>query len=172
MKKIEKVAGIIILMSSVVILATYFLPAFKAASFKDPVLPSMIVFGKHYHTSMSGDGSPISFKIFAYWVLMLTYFLPIIPAGGFWLIQLFKVNKPVKYAVYFITLMSFSLSILFFITTINQGAFQRSDIENPTLLYFRNFKFVPTLWGILTLAFGSLGVLSSGVVLVKDIIDE
>jgi len=148
------------------------LPAFKAPAFNDGVLPSMIVFGRNFNTTMSGDGSAIAFKIFSYSPLLITYFLPIIPAGAFWLIQLFRVNKPVKYSVYFITLMSFSLSILFFISAINQGAFQRTDIENPALLYFKNFKFVPTLWGIFTLSFASLGVLSSGVVLVKDIIDE
>ena len=86
MKKIEKIAGIVILISSVVILAMYFLPAFKAPAFNDGVLPSMIVFGRNFNTTMSGDGSAIAFKIFSYSPLLITYFYQLyqlVPFGLF-----------------------------------------------------------------------------------------
>lgn len=169
MKKFEKIAGIIILVSSVLIFITFFLPVFESKTFSDPVTPSMIIFGKQYSTSVANQA--FAYQFYKYWPLALTYFLPIIPAGAFWLIQLIRVNKPIKYVIYFITLLSFSLGILFFITTPKSAAFVRVDVQS-NLLYLKNYNFIPTIWGILTLVFASLGALSSGAALVKEIIEE
>lgn len=173
MKRFEKTAGIIILISSVVILVTFFLPAFRSDFFTDALNPNIIAFGKAYDTTLNNaEKTPFLSKFYAYYPLFITYVITVIPAGAFWLIQLFRVNKPIRYVVYFITLMSFCISILFFITATNEASFIRTDVANPAVLQIKNLGFSPTIFGILTIVFGAIGAISSGSVLVKDIIKD